>query len=247
MNLNLTSGSGCHQGFAPTGRQEVPTLSREQATTESVPSLPTERGRQTRAAIDAAARALIARQGVLATTIADIAAASGRSAASFYNYYDSKEDMLRQWAVRFRDEAAARAATLNRAGLSDWDRSHRAAAAHWHTYRHRTAEMIGIWQLAMVNEDFADYWAEICAIPIAYFTETVRRAQRDGYCRGDDPRLLAEALVAMFNQFCFVQLGGARGGPDDPEDPDDPDDEACIATLAHIVYRSIYCPEGGRR
>ncbi|BBY55562.1 TetR/AcrR family transcriptional regulator [Mycolicibacillus koreensis] len=210
---------------------------------DPVASLPTERGRQTRAAIDAAARTLIARQGVLATTIADIAAASGRSAASFYNYYDSKEDMLRQWAERFRDEAAGRAAPINRSGLSNWDRAHHAAAAHWHTYRHRTAEMIGIWQLAMVNEDFADYWAEICAIPIAYFTETVRRAQRDGYCRGDDPRLLAEALVAMFNQFCFIQLGGPRGsnGPGGG-----PDDEACIATLAHIVYRAIYCPEGAR-
>lgn len=231
MNLNLTSGSDCDQGIWRTGGTTLPT----EQTTDTGPPRPTERGRQTRAAIDAAARTLIARRGVLSTTIADIAAASGRSAASFYNYYDSKEDMLRQWAWRFRDEAAGRAAPLHRSGLSNWERARQAAAAHWQTYRHRTAEMIGIWQLAMVNEDFAGYWAEICAIPTAYFTETVRRAQREGYCAGDDPRLLAEALVAMFNQFCFVQLGGARGGVD-------PDDDACIATLAHIVYRAIYFP-----
>jgi AcrR family transcriptional regulator len=46
---------------------------------------PTHRGRRTQAAIDNAARAVIARKGILATTIADIAAEAGRSAASFYN------------------------------------------------------------------------------------------------------------------------------------------------------------------
>ena len=55
--------------------------------------LPTLRGRQTQAAIDAAARVVVARKGILATTISDIAAEAGKSTASFYNYYDSKESM----------------------------------------------------------------------------------------------------------------------------------------------------------
>ena len=71
--------------------------------------LPTVRGRQTQAAIDSAARAVIARKGILATTISDIAAEAGRSTASFYNYYDSKEAMVHEWAQRFRDEARERA------------------------------------------------------------------------------------------------------------------------------------------
>ena len=66
--------------------------------------LPTDRGRRTQAAIDAAARTVIARKGILAATIADIAAEAGRSTASFYNYYDSKEEMVREWALRFRDK-----------------------------------------------------------------------------------------------------------------------------------------------
>jgi AcrR family transcriptional regulator len=40
--------------------------------------LPTNRGRQTQAAIDTAARTVIARKGILATTIADIATEAGR-------------------------------------------------------------------------------------------------------------------------------------------------------------------------
>ena len=94
-------------------------------------------------------------------------------------------------------------------------------------------------QLAMVNDDFARYWADICAIPTSFITEMVRRAQADGYCAGDDPQLIAVAIVAMLNQFCYLQLAGPASRQDDR-----PDDEACIATLTNVFYRAIYCKEG---
>jgi AcrR family transcriptional regulator len=197
---------------------------------------PTHRGRRTHAAIDMAARTVIARKGILATTIADIAAEAGRSAASFYNYYDSKEAMVRQWALRFRDEANQRARAVTQHGLSNHERARQAAAAHWHTYRNRLAEVISVSQLAMINDDFAQYWAEICEIPISFIAESVRRAQAEGFCAGDDPRLIAEAIVALFNQFCYIQLSGARSV--------EPDEAACIQTLANIYYRTIYSQGG---
>jgi AcrR family transcriptional regulator len=199
--------------------------------------LPTNRGRQTQAAIDNAARTVIARKGIFATTIADIAAEAGRSTASFYNYYDSKEAMVREWALRFRDEVGERAKPVTQRGLSTRERAYQSAAAHWHTYKHRLAEMISVSQLAMVSDDFAKYWAEICDIPTSFITETVRRAQADGYCAGDDPQLIAVAIVAMLNQFCYLQLSGSAS-------TGEPDDEACIATLANIFYRAIYYKEG---
>lgn len=199
----------------------------------ALPGQPTARGRQTQAAIDAAARTVIARKGILAATVADIAAEAGRSTASFYNYYDSKEAMVREWALRFHAEAQQRAAAVTRHGLSNRDRAQQVAAAHWHTYRNRLAEMISVSQLAMVNDDFARHWDEICSLPIGFITETVKRAQAEGYCAGDDPQLIAVAIVAMFNQFCYVQLSGDRS----------PDDTACINTLANIFYRAIYGKE----
>jgi len=198
---------------------------------------PTVRGRQTAAAIDAAARTVIARKGVLATTISDIAAEAGRSTASFYNYYDSKEAMIREWALRFRDEANERATSVTQHGLSNRERVREAAAAHWRTYRHRLAEMISVSQLAMINDDFAEHWAQLCAIPISFITEMVKRAQSEGYCQGDDAALIAVAIVSMFNQFCYVQLSGKTG------DTEDVDDKACITTLANIFYRAVYCKE----
>lgn len=202
--------------------------------------LPTLRGRQTQAAIDSAARAVIARKGILATTISDIAAEAGRSTASFYNYYDSKEAMVREWAVRFRDEARERSRAAAEPGLTNWERSCQAAAAHWNTYRHRLAEIISVSQLAMVNDDFAEYWNDICSLPIALITGMVKHAQQNGFCPpDDDPHLVAVAMVSMLNQFCYTQLSADKA--------DSVDDDACITTLATFFYRTIYPREAGSR
>jgi AcrR family transcriptional regulator len=212
------------------GRTQAVTVSpREQ--------LPTLRGRQTQAAIDAAARAVVSRKGILATTISDIAAEAGRSTASFYNYYDSKEAMVREWAVRFRDEARERSRAAAEPGLTNWERSYQAAGAHWNTYRNRLAEIISVSQLAMISDDFAEYWRDICSLPIALITQTVKHAQRQGFCAGDDPNLIAVAMVSMLNQFCYTKLSGGAG--------DVVDDEACVTTLANVFYRTIYHKETG--
>lgn len=174
--------------------------------------LPTVRGRRTQAAIDMAARL------------------PSRARASLPP--PSPTSRRKPDVRRFRDEANERALAVTEHRLSDRERAHAATAAHWHTYRHRLAEVISVSQVAMINDDFAQHWAEICDIPISFIAESVGRAQAEGHCRGDDPRLIAEAIVAMFNQFCYIQLGGPRAA--------EPDDQACIQTLANIYYRTIY-------
>jgi AcrR family transcriptional regulator len=195
--------------------------------------LPTLRGRQTQAAIDAAARAVITRKGFLATTISDIAAEANRSTASFYNYYDSKESMVREWVQRFLEDAEGSTNAAGKPGLTNHERSYEAAAAYWYTYRSRLPEIVSVTQLAMVNDDFAAYWTDLCALPISLITATVERAQRDGYCQGDDPKLIAIALLSMLNGFCYYQFSGDGRA-------DAVDDKTCIATLANVFYRTIY-------
>ena len=117
-----------------------------------------------------------------------------------------------------------------------FERSYEAAAAHWNIYRTRLAELISVSQLAMVNDDFAEYWTDLCALPTALITATIERAQRHGYCVDDDPKLTAIALVSMLNQFCYTQLSGDGTA-------DAVDDEACITTLANVFYRTIYHKE----
>jgi AcrR family transcriptional regulator len=198
--------------------------------------LPTVRGRQTRAAIDAAARTVIARKGFLATTVSDITAEAGRSAGSFYNYYDSKESMAREWVQRFIAESKASVRAADTPDLTNRERSRLAAAIYWHTYRNKLAEIVSVSELAMVNDDFAEYWNDLRALPTSVIASVVRNAQRDGYCQDDDPDLIALALVSMMNQFCYYQFSGDGRA-------DAVDDEACITTLANVFYRTIYHKE----
>src|SRR5258705_11332922 len=61
----------------------------------------TSKGRQTRAAIEQAARKLFAERGFHGTTLADITSAAGKSPAVFYRYFDDKEDLLAALAESF--------------------------------------------------------------------------------------------------------------------------------------------------
>jgi AcrR family transcriptional regulator len=195
--------------------------------------LPTLRGRQTQAAIDAAARTVIARKGFLATTVSDIAAEAGKSSASFYNYYDSKESMVREWVQRFIADAKASVRAAEKPEMTNRERSYQAAATYWHTYRSRLAEIVSVTQLAMVNDDFAEYWTDLSALPITLIAAMMEQAQHDGFCDGGDPKLTAIALISMLNGFCYYQFSGDGRA-------DAVDDEACITTLANVFYRTIY-------
>ena len=76
------------------------------ATTVARPLKATRKGRQTDEAFRAAARVVFARDGYLNAKISDIAAEAGRSVASFYNYYDTKADLLIALAEEFHAENA---------------------------------------------------------------------------------------------------------------------------------------------
>src|ERR1700744_4636302 len=64
----------------------------------------TTKGRQTRTAIEQAARKLFAERGFHGTTLADITSAAGKSPAVFYRYFDDKEDLLASLAESFLHE-----------------------------------------------------------------------------------------------------------------------------------------------
>ncbi len=83
---------------------------------------------------------------------------------------------------------------------------HQAAAAHWHTYKHLLAEIISVSQLAMINDDFAEYGAEMCSIPTSFDTEMVRGAQFDGYCAPDDEACI-RTLTNVFYRAIYDKEG----------------------------------------
>jgi len=189
----------------------------------------TPKGRATDEAFKEAARVVFARDGYLNAKITDIAAEAGRSAASFYNYYDTKAR-----AVEFHAEATSLAVLPFRAGLARPEALREAVAGFWRTYAKRRGELIGIFQAAMVEGRFRDRWLELRGEAITRIAGEVRAAQAQGYCPGVDPVLTASALSAMLEHFCYIWLG--QGGEKDVAF----DDERALDAVATIWVQAVY-------
>lgn len=195
----------------------------------------TRKGRETDEALREAARKVFARDGYLNAKISDIAAEAGKSVASFYNYYDTKADLLAALAGEFHAEATEMAVLPYRQGLSREEALREAVAGFWRTYSKRRGELIGIFQASMLEEEFLDRWLDIRAEALQRIAAEIRRAQADGYCPGIDPVLTASALSAMLEHFCYIWQG--QGGE---RIETTFDDERAIDTLATVWVKSIY-------
>lgn len=178
---------------------------------------------------------MIGRQGFLRTTIADIAAEAGRSSASFYNYFDTKESLLANLADEFRDEVVQRHKARYRREDEPRVAIEEMVRAYWTTYKDRLPELVGVFQVAMVDEAFAARWRETRQFGIDRMATVIRRAQKAGYSPGVDPRLAASALGSMLEHFCYVWL--AAGGDGSALTVDD---DRAIATLSGLWYHAVY-------
>lgn len=208
---------------------------RRPAVSAERPEKATRKGRETDAAFRDAARVVFARDGYLNARISDIAAEAGKSVASFYNYYDTKAALLVALAEEFHEEATELAVLPFRGGQPREEALRQAVAAFWRTYAKRRGELVGVFQAAMLEEEFLDRWLDIRAEAVQRIAAEIRRAQRDGYCPGVDPVLTASALSAMLEHFCYIWQ--AQGGERVPHDYTD---ARAIDALATIWVKSIY-------
>lgn len=195
----------------------------------------TPKGRRTDAAFRDGARTVFAEHGYLGAKISDIAREAGKSVASFYNYYDSKADILAALAEEFHAEAARLAAAPYRAGRQPREALREAVAGFWHTYAQRRGEMIGIFQAAMLDPEFSQRWLDIRARAIRNIAKEIRHAQRHGYCPNTHPELTASALSAMLEQFSYVwqAQGGDQVGVKLSA-------ERAIDTLSSVWFHAVY-------
>jgi AcrR family transcriptional regulator len=193
------------------------------------------KGEHTETLFRDAARVVFARDGYLKSRIEDIAAEAGRSPGSFYNYFDSKEDLLAVLAEDFHTHNRAALAVLRKSGVPA-DEFLRGAIATWiSNYRAHIAEMAGVFQASMVEDDFRQLWSSIRAEAIGMIAGGVTRAQSEGKCPGLDPLLAASALSSMLEHFCYVWFhqGGDRIGVEF-------DERRAVDTLAALWYHAVY-------
>ncbi|MEE6134766.1 TetR/AcrR family transcriptional regulator [Mycobacterium sp. 050128] len=203
----------------------------------------TSKGRQTREAIEQAARKLFAERGFHGTTLADITSAAGKSPAVFYRYFADKEDLLAALAQSFLHDVVAPSGlsvhlpdSPPQAGGAPTDDNNFFTAVvtgYWNIFKQNIGIMIAVAQLATTQQRFAAVQNEFRRFGMDIVAASVRRAQEQGYGGELNPQHTAAAIALLFENFTTVFVGQSGLGMEIS-------DEDAIATLSTVWKKTLY-------
>ncbi|OBJ62073.1 TetR/AcrR family transcriptional regulator [Mycobacterium sp. 1423905.2] len=206
--------------------------------TPQAPRTLSAKGRQTREAIEQAARKLFAERGFHGTTLADITSAAGKSSAVFYRYFTDKEDLLAALAQSFLDDVVTPSGSNVRLPDSPHDDAFftSVVTGYWNMFKQNIGIMIAVAQLAATKQRFAAVQNRFRRFGMDVVAASVRRAQEHGY--GDElhPEHTAAAIALLFENFTtvFVGTSGHSGLGVAMTDED------AIATLSTVWKKTLY-------
>lgn len=187
------------------------------------------KGRQTRLAIEEAARRLFAERGFHGTTLADITSAADKSPASFYRYFVDKEDLLASLAESFlREVTEIPGFTDGGDGGDGDDFVTYAVGLYWERFKPNIGIMLALDQLAATEPRFALLQNGFRQFGTDIVSASVRRAQRQGYAADLDADHIALAIALLFERFTSVSLSLGLS------------DAAAVTTLSTIWRKTLY-------
>jgi AcrR family transcriptional regulator len=171
------------------------------------------KGRQTRQAIEDAARTLFSQRGFHGTTLSDITSAADRSPAAFYRYFADKEDLLAAMAESFLHDVVQPSWKGVRLPQSAQDVAFftSAVSAYWEMFKRHIGIMVAVDQLAATDPRFAALQHEFRRFGMEIFAASVRCAHQQGYARDLVVDHTALALALLFEQFTTVCLRSDTG------------------------------------
>jgi AcrR family transcriptional regulator len=195
----------------------------------------TAKGRQTRQAIEMAARKLFAERGFHGTTLAEITAAAGKSPAVFYRYYRDKEDLLATLAESFLHDVVMPSGLDLRLPRSPEDGEFftSVVTGYWNMFKQNIGIMIAVAQLAATQQRFSRLQNEFRQFGIDIVAASIERAREQGYGNDLDPRPVAAAIALMFENFTAVVVDSSGLALDMA-------DQDAITTLATIWKKTLY-------
>ena len=187
------------------------------------------KGRQTRLAIEEAARRLFAERGFHGTTLADITSAADKSPASFYRYFVDKEDLLASLAESFLSEVTEIPGFTDGGDGGDGDDFVTyAVGLYWERFKPNIGIMLALDQLAATEPRFALLQNGFRRFGTDIVSASVRRAQRQGYAADLDADHIALAIALLFERFTSVSLSLGLS------------DAAAVTTLSTIWRKTLY-------
>lgn len=193
------------------------------------------KGMATRDAIEAAARKLFAERGFHGTTLADITSAAGKSPASFYRYFDDKEDLLAVLAESFLHDVLSGLTVRLPSSPKDTEFFTTAVTGYWNIFKQSLGIMVAVAQLGATQQRFADVQNEFRRFGMDVVRASVRRAQEQGYAADLDADHIALAISLLFENFTTVYLR-----PDAAALGVASTDEDAVRTLATIWRKTLY-------
>ena len=195
------------------------------------------KGRQTRDAIEQAARKLFAERGFHGTTLADITSAAGKSPAVFYRYFDDKEDLLAALAGSFLHGVVAPSGLTVQLPESPQDTEFfsTVVTGYWNMFKQNIGIMVAVAQLAATQQRFAQVQNEFRRFGMDIVVASVRRAREQGYAHELNPEHVAAAIALLFENFTAVLLRPDASGLGLRVS-----DEDAIATLSTIWKKTLY-------
>ncbi|WP_406816644.1 TetR/AcrR family transcriptional regulator [Mycobacterium sp. M23085] len=209
----------------------------------------TAKGRQTRQAIEQAARKLFAERGFHGTTLADITSAAGKSPAVFYRYFTDKEDLLAALAESFLHEVVTRSGLsvhlpdsppqAGGARTDDDDFFTAVVTGYWNLFKQNIGIMIAVAQLAATQRRFAAVQNEFRRFGMDLVAASVRRAQEQGYGAELHPQHTAAAIALLFENFTTV-FASTLGPAAQAGLGLNISDEDAVATLATVWKKTLY-------
>ena len=160
--------------------------------------LSTAKSQRRRAGLLVAAQQVFEERGYVDTSVSDIVRVAGGSRASFYSYFNTKDDVLGVLVNELTDDLFAAATQPVGPGATSFESLTATIRQFMHAYRDRAPLLLILDQATTVNEDFLALRLAIRARFAASLEATLnQRRQRRPDPDELDPRVTAIALGGM--------------------------------------------------
>ncbi|WP_394823927.1 TetR/AcrR family transcriptional regulator [Pendulispora albinea] len=175
-------------------------------TTPPKPDPLSRRAERTRRKLVAAARSVFEARGVLEARIVDIANEAGVAVGSFYTYFDSKEELLREVAGALFHELIP--PLPPDVGADPRARIEAGNRAYVHAYQKNARILALVQHQTLSDPTLRAMYEEARATFIARVERSIRRLQRAGLTPNDvSAALSANILAGMVHEFCYFAFG----------------------------------------
>jgi AcrR family transcriptional regulator len=201
-----------------------------------------EQAAQTEAALKAAALRQFAERGYLNTKITDITAAAGRATGSFYQHFDSKEDLLRALLADMHEQAGASLDSLGEDGsahdLTDREQLRAHLAAAWRVMRDNRPVLTAVYESSVASGLTSRAgWDRLTADTIM-FREHLEYLRSRGHILPGSPTLIAAVMGGMLSTLGFALLPAGQAEEPGPIYSDD----EVIDALTNLILHGLAGP-----